>query len=103
MARYIDADKLVIETQSLEDIGQGIMQFYSKEQIEDAPTADVQPVIHAKWIDESEDSLKCSNCKLWIYKPFIGGSNERTKHYSPQYCAFCGAKMDLKENKDGKV
>lgn len=74
----------------------GIKIAFLSEKASDCPlkSADIQPVIHAKWIDEREESLKCSNCKGWIYKPFIGGSNERTKHYSPNYCAFCGARMD---------
>ena len=40
MARYIDVDLLEIETQSLDDVGQGEMQFYSVEQIDNAPTVD---------------------------------------------------------------
>lgn len=92
MPRYIDADAINMSDISPVD---GFSVFgATAEDIELTPTADVQPVIHAKWIDEREESLKCSNCKGWIYKPFIGGSNERTKHYSPNYCAFCGARMD---------
>ena len=36
--RLINADLLEIETQSLEDVGQGEIQFYSVEQIDNAPT-----------------------------------------------------------------
>ena len=47
-----------------------------------------------EWIDESVDSLKCTACGNRVYKPFIGGfPTERTKHYAPNYCAFCGARM----------
>lgn len=49
---------------------------------------------HGEWIDESKDALKCSACGKWVYKPFIGGfPTERTQHYNPNYCAFCGADM----------
>lgn len=49
---------------------------------------------HGKWTDESQESLKCSACGMRVYKPFIGGfPTERTKHYWPNYCAFCGADM----------
>lgn len=49
---------------------------------------------HGEWIDESKDALKCSVCGNWVYKPFIGGfPTERTQHYNPNYCAFCGADM----------
>lgn len=47
-----------------------------------------------EWIDETNDALRCSVCGKWVYKPFIGGfPTERTLHYSPNYCAFCGADM----------
>ena len=49
---------------------------------------------HGEWIDESKDALKCSSCGKWVYKPFIGGfPTDRTQHYNPNYCAFCGADM----------
>lgn len=49
---------------------------------------------NGEWIDESTDALKCSACGKWVYKPFIGGfPTERTQHYNPNYCAFCGADM----------
>ena len=53
---------------------------------------------HEKWLDESKDALKCSGCGKWVYKPFIGGfPTERTQHYAPNYCAFCGADMRKRE------
>lgn len=49
---------------------------------------------HGKWSDESKDSLLCSACGKRVYKPFIGGfPTERTSHYYPNFCAFCGADM----------
>ena len=91
MPRYIDADKLVIETQSLEDIGQGIMEFYSKEQIEDAPTADVQPVNHGEWEKVTLALYNCSECGNEICSSEYGLG----KYY--KYCSKCGAKMNVKE------
>ena len=53
-----------------------------------------QPRPRGEWIDENKDALKCSACGKWVYKPFIGGfPTERTQHYNPNYCAFCGADM----------
>ena len=47
-----------------------------------------------EWSDESKDSLLCSVCGKRVYKPFIGGfPTERTQHYYPNFCAFCGADM----------
>lgn len=48
-----------------------------------APAADVQPVIHAKWIEDyiMTKFYICSNCKKYKYKRY-------------KYCPDCGAKMD---------
>ena len=47
-----------------------------------------------EWIDESRDSLLCTCCNKRVYKPFIGGfPTERSQHYYPNFCAFCGADM----------
>ena len=43
MGRLIDVDSLILEQQSLEDVGQGIMEFYSKEQINNAETVEAIP------------------------------------------------------------
>lgn len=57
----------------------------------DVPVADVQPVIHAKWIEDyiMTKFYICSNCKNYKYKRY-------------NYCPDCGAKMDgdnhVKEN-----
>lgn len=66
--------------------------------IEDAPAADVAPVVHARWIYEKEtlatsSGYCCSACR-------------RPRGISPdvpeafKYCPKCGAKMDG-ERKDG--
>ena len=67
--------------------------------IEDAPTLDVQPVVHAHWVaceDEYEyvlDEYKCSACggiQFFAIEPQENGW---------KYCPNCGAKMD-EEGKD---
>ena len=54
--------------------------------IEDAPAADVAPVVHGRWIyDKKAQRPYCSVCKEYFY----GATN------SPMsYCSNCGAKMD---------
>ena len=59
--------------------------------IEDAPTVDVKPVIHAHWVDANDFvnigngiHTECSHCHTW--------SKDKTN-----YCRFCGAIMDEKE------
>ena len=59
-----------------------------------APTLDVEPVRHGRWIWSAENGWTCSNCKFdcWHY-------SERFDPYAPlpdaEYCPKCGAKMDL--------
>lgn len=57
--------------------------------IDRTPTADVQPVVHAHWIerqlsDRGEFEFCCSNCEHTYYGYDIPGN----------YCPNCGAKMD---------
>ena len=60
--------------------------------IDNAPTVEERP--QGEWKDESRDSLLCTCCNKRVYKPFIGGfPTERSQHYYPNFCAFCGADM----------
>lgn len=78
-----------------------------RQNIEDAPTIDAEPVRHGHWIkmtDSDGDYYCCSNCgeELPRYsctfptptKPFpLMKSVDKTN-----YCPNCGAKMDGKDN-----
>ena len=64
----------------------GALMLYEK--LHDLPAADVAPVVHAHWIEQSPDFdlcgvayYKCSEC---------GKEQQLNSHY----CQFCGAKMD---------
>lgn len=59
--------------------------------IEDAPAADVVPVVHGRWeynppTINTYGQLRCSICNWWTLDPSVDCS------YS--YCPHCGAKMD---------
>lgn len=59
-------------------------------EIRKLPMADVAPVVHGKWLTDTQDvdgCIKCSICGLELDKYIIGGK-------LPEYC-LCGAKMDL--------
>ena len=63
--------------------------------INEAPSADVAPVRHAKWvlIDECvNEGVYCSNCHKKIYRAEY--ANQKVKS---NYCPNCGAKMDGNE------
>jgi len=106
MSKYINADELIkaIETElwdwkTVDGIKSSTVLKQTISDIKNMPSANVRENTHGEWIDESDDSLKCSVCGLWVYKPFIGGSqSERTRHYAPNYCAFCGADMRGEKN-----
>lgn len=53
--------------------------------IDDAPTIDAVPVVHAKWLYDRPQHYECSACKsMW------GELMKRMAHFCPN----CGAKMD---------
>lgn len=53
-------------------------------EIEDAPTVDAVPVVHAQWIEDGSGIIICPECKR--------GYNLHAKY--THYCPNCGAKMD---------
>lgn len=61
--------------------------------VENAPPADVAPVVHGRWISKNhhgyEWTFVCSNCDYVDGYPF----NDRHN-----YCPNCGAKMDERED-----
>lgn len=63
--------------------------------VSDAPTADVAPVVHGRWVPCFDENCKCrwgfgkcSNCGQEYYAHAIN-------YY--KYCPNCGAKMDGRE------
>lgn len=94
MARYIDADEffqtLGFYEQSFDEnrdfsARQTILQIMHE--LENAPTADVVEVIHAKWEINSDGYYPyCSNCKT-----------EPKNGVMSKHCPECGAKMDVSD------
>ena len=54
--------------------------------LQQAPAADVAPVVHGRWVNTHSDSefVQCSLCKYPVYAAWNVTS----------YCPNCGAKMD---------
>ena len=59
--------------------------------IEDAPTADVAPVVHSRWAHIGGDEWCCPVCGFVITTE---GSWDRP---AKKYCEDCGAKMDIED------
>ena len=103
MSRYIDADALmeVLKSIPLRDLsdGKGLCRVIFEDDfknaiksLDNAPTADVAPVVHATW-ERKETALsiygivqvfECTNC---------GYDHEYNEWFDR--CPNCGAKMDL--------
>ena len=100
MPRYIDADKINAE---LMDEYHGMisdesMKIYKIMQtLDNAPTADVEEVRHAKWVHYGED-IQCSNCGH-VSDDICYEGDMDSGYYTvlPRYCSNCGAKMDLED------
>lgn len=59
--------------------------------VENAPAADVAPVVHGRWEYTPEtinvlSQTRCSGCGWWTLDPSVDGVYH--------YCPNCGAKMD---------
>ena len=57
--------------------------------VDDAPAADVAPVVHGRWVcvdTDTEQFLLCNRCK-------------KKEYWESNYCPECGARMDLEEEK----
>lgn len=90
MTRYIDADalhytRIRIYHEAPDIPGGGFAGGYNavvmSAEIHNAPTADVAPVRHGKWLRSPEDGcFRCSECGM----PSINYQN---------YCCRCGARM----------
>ena len=93
--RFIDADAFIAEKRALYckdcDMRMGVYEIGDApckscgindmlNALDDFPAADVAPVIHAHWVELSDDAY-CSHC---------GGDMD----YNSKYCPECGAKMD---------
>lgn len=71
-----------------------------QEVIDGIPAADVEPVVHGRWIsltDCSNAGVYCSICHKKVYKEDYAWCNRKNKVRSP-YCPNCGSKMDLEDD-----
>lgn len=72
---------------------------WSIRQVKDAPTEDVAPVVHARWIRWKEPKVtnpvyRCSNCGFDITVDKHPNVSIGFWIFDFRYCLHCGAKMD---------
>ena len=102
MAEYIKRDDALRELEQINPVDYGAMWDYEahhyvgeglrdcKEAIEGIQTADVAPVVHARWVKDEDGEWSCTNCREAV--AICDSGRERT--YRKPYCPNCGAKMD---------
>lgn len=98
MAKYIEAGRLreafLTDLQHLQSIDEHTADLILTE-LEEAPPADVAPVVHGRWVDEDfpekmasvHGFAVCSVCKELSHKA------EHGYNILSDYCPNCGAKM----------
>ncbi|MGI5897114.1 MAG: hypothetical protein ACOX6U_09180 [Oscillospiraceae bacterium] len=69
------------------------------EMVEQAPSADVAPVVHGKWewyqgVIEDDYNLRCSECKKTC-NGYYDEEDDMYRYIKSNFCPNCGAKMDL--------
>ena len=57
--------------------------------VDKIPSADVAPVRHGRWVWDTEDIYRCSNCAEKSHVKEVMG------HPEWAYCPSCGCRMDL--------
>ncbi len=88
MARYVHAEYLLDKFEKVANDNKGINRQFAKglreaiQTVINAPSADVEPVVHGGWVDPVIDIMRClcSNCRQEADNNF-------------DYCPNCGAKM----------
>ena len=65
--------------------------------VEQAPAADVAPVVHGKWVKAHwRNSVSCANCSICGFEAYHCDFRGAQKTYN--FCPNCGAKMDLEDS-----
>jgi len=73
--RLIDADKLKISYD-------GHFVGVAKNDLDNAPTVEAEPIIHGHWVETIYGDFMCSHCHM-------------VNCAEGNFCSWCGAKMDV--------
>lgn len=91
MVRYIDAEDFAAEVRKISKSPLNEWDTWGVlSALERIPTADVAPVVHARWVDNGEPY--CSRCE-WSPAP-EWPCIEDLQLADVYYCPHCGARMD---------
>ena len=107
MSRYIDADLLINVERAVAEhewnkktrpLSWSHATESFIEDIENAPTADVEEVIHSEWLPSPDgiNPIRCKRCNTPAPYVFVSTAQGDTEliRYKFNFCPYCGAKMD---------
>lgn len=90
--RLIDANRLIKRMKAEEAWAEYMEDMRFEDAyclVEEAPTVEAKPVVHAHWNQIANGFMVCSHCEKTV---------EENRKYS--FCPLCGAQMDSSEVKD---
>ena len=91
--RPIDADEL-LKNAWFCDLDHWSGNVVDEDIINDAPTLDVAPIIHACWEDGAGYSVEILN-DWYLRNTYICSNCGKEEKHNTPYCPNCGATMDL--------
>ena len=92
MAEYIAREVLLAQLRAMESYNVSPMYRRGYDDcvatVLNAPTADVAPVVHGRWIQVDSTKCRCSHCDIIALIALY-------PHGDKNFCPNCGAKMDM--------
>lgn len=95
MSRYIDADELWKEIESVEYYGRDAEVSRICGLIQSAPTAEVKPIIYGEW-EYTHDTFSKRKCKECGYTEVV------VDGMADDFCPNCGVTMKKEKTKNDK-
>lgn len=96
MAEYIEREAAIEKTEAFCDV---FVTKWTDEKvlswIRNLPAADVQPVVHGRWVNER--MIVGGFAETWACDCSVCGETQREPLWKPNYCPNCGSKMDAEE------
>lgn len=98
MTRLIDADALKehFKEYTTHSGIQASLDRYALKVIEEEPTVDAVPVVHAQWLNSEDTGEKMYECSYCECRMIARWYDMAVGLYGFKYCPYCGARMDEK-------
>ena len=94
MTKYGDLDSVRDDIIYGEAYVSAELEVYIKKVFDEAPAADVAPVVHSQWYQKKMTVPKARGHSYVVWACSNCNEHERKRY---NYCPNCGAKMDLED------